>query len=256
MADKNYTLYFKGKNKYGHIHELPIVTSSLKTLDIYTCNYMNYIDLFNNLPLDTKRFIEDEFGCSINFFDNNELKKCFYLSTDDSNDKLDLLFKDDYDIVYVSPIELTKLICKEKMSYKDFGHIILGISTNDVQKNRYSFFKYLYDKNVYKKPLLSMIDTYDIEKNFSNLDSDNTLVASIATDKNNIIILCKKISQTNEGRRDLSIRYKKIFKKTMIDSLEAEKRKNKVYNEDKMILKINQSIDEFKKEYFKQYEMA
>ena len=35
MANKKYTLYFKGTNKYGHEYELPIVSLSLRKMDIY-----------------------------------------------------------------------------------------------------------------------------------------------------------------------------------------------------------------------------
>ena len=60
MNKKEYTLYFKGKNKYGHLHELPIATFDLKTMDFYTCNYINYIDLLENLPVQVKQFIKSE----------------------------------------------------------------------------------------------------------------------------------------------------------------------------------------------------
>ena len=46
MITKKYTLYFKGKNKYGHEHDLPIVSLDLKSMDEYTSNYKSYDDLF------------------------------------------------------------------------------------------------------------------------------------------------------------------------------------------------------------------
>lgn len=57
-----YTLYFKGKNKYGHDKELPIISLYLNQLDTYLSNYTNYVDLFNNLPVEVSSFIDFEFG--------------------------------------------------------------------------------------------------------------------------------------------------------------------------------------------------
>ena len=51
MANKKYVLYFRGKNKYGHYHKFPLVSLYLKTLDMYTSNYIDYVDLFNNYQL-------------------------------------------------------------------------------------------------------------------------------------------------------------------------------------------------------------
>lgn len=260
MNKKEYTLYFKGKNKYGHLHELPIATFDLKTMDFYTCNYINYIDLLENLPVKVKQFIKSELSNGINLNDNKELSGLFYLSNSDNN-KEELLFNADFDTVYINALEVVDLICKAKMTYKNFQHVVLNMTPSEEEKNKYEFFKYLYNKHVKKKALAKMIDTYDIEKFFGNLDKDDTMIASIATDKNNILVLCKKISQTDEGRRDLATKYKKLFHalnpgKNLIEHTRAQKIKNSNYDENKILEEINNSFSKFEKEYLREYEMA
>ena len=260
MNKKEYTLYFKGKNKYGHLHELPIATFDLKTMDFYTCNYINYIDLLENLPVQVKQFIKSELSNGINLNDNKELSGLFYLSNSDNN-KEELLFNADFDTVYINALEVVDLICKAKMTYKNFQNVVLNMTPSEEEKNKYEFFKYLYNKHVKKKALAKMIDTYDIEKFFGNLDKDDTMIASIATDKNNILVLCKKISQTDEGRRDLAIKYKRLFsklnpEKNLIDYNLTKKMKSKNYDESKIIEGITESFNNFEKEYQKEYEIV
>ena len=57
MSLKKYTLYFKGENKYGHEHNLKIVSMDLKRLDEYTSNYIDYVQLFSYLPNEIKGVI-------------------------------------------------------------------------------------------------------------------------------------------------------------------------------------------------------
>lgn len=254
--NNKYTLCFVGKNKFGHVHEIKLMTENLKNIDLYTCNFINYVDLFNNLPISVKEFIEEELSDELNSCDNNILSKVFYIKNE--NEKLDLLFNDDLDVVYISPLEVANLICNEKMSYKSFGRVILNMSATDKDKKTYDFFKYLYENYVKNKEIMKMIDTYDVEKNLSNLEFDEKLIASIATDKNNILVLCKKISQTDEARRILAIMYKKVFyfNKTLIEHVEIEKRKEKIYDEKRTLNQINKNIEEFKINYFDEYIMS
>ena len=44
MVLKKYTLYFKGKNKYGHEHNFPILSLDLKSMDEFTSNYDGYLE--------------------------------------------------------------------------------------------------------------------------------------------------------------------------------------------------------------------
>lgn len=260
MTKEKYTLYFKGKNKYGHSYDIPIATLDLKTMDLYTCNYINYVDLYKNLPSKVRDFIKDELSYGVNLNDNLELNKLFYLSNAYSNNE-DLLFNSDFDTVYINELEVVNLICDSKMTYKNFQHVVLNMSPTEEEKSKYEFFKYLYNKHVKKKELAKMIDTYDIEKFFGNLNKDDTMIASIATDKNNILVLCRKIAQTNEGRRDLATKYKKLFNslnpgKNLIEHTKAKKIKDKAYNEDEIINTINENFNNFKEEYLKEYEMV
>lgn len=254
MANKKYTLCFKAKNKFGYYHEIKLIKADLKTIDLYTSNYVNYVDLFNNLPSSVKSFIKEELSYNLNLNDNKALEECFYIM---EFSDFKLLFKDDLDIVYITALEIAKLICKEKLSYKSLGRVIINMNPTKKEKETYEFFKYLYEKHVKKKELLKMIDTYDIKKNYNKLDNDNTLIASIATDKDNILVLCKKISQTDEARRALAIMYKKLFSsnydKSLIDLSEIEKRKKEKYNDENIIREINKNIGIFKGEYLREY---
>ena len=95
MANKKYVLYFRGKNKYGHYHKFPLVSLYLKTLDMYTSNYIDYVDLFNNLPVGVSTFIKNELGCDIDFTSNDDLEKCFFVTDNDLTPIMKVLFEDD-----------------------------------------------------------------------------------------------------------------------------------------------------------------
>ena len=80
MANKKYTLYFKA-NKYGHKYELPIVSLSLRKMDIYTSNYKDYNDLFESLPIEMKNYIKDNLCNDV----NGKLENNFFITDDDFN---------------------------------------------------------------------------------------------------------------------------------------------------------------------------
>ena len=259
MANKKYTLYFRGINKYGHNHEFPIVSLYLNDLDIYTSNYIDYVDLFNNLPISVSKFIKQELGMGVDFESNDDLERCFFITDNDHTPIMNVIFEDDIDVLYVEPKELSNLICKVKMTYSEFQGALLNISTSMVDKRKYEFFNYLYNTYVKDKPILGMIDTYDVKNNFSNLSYDNVFVASIATDSNNIIVLNKKLSQTIESRRNLAFAFKHLFKTLsdngkLVDYKSMIERKNKKLDLDYILNIINENFNKYKKEYDKEYE--
>ena len=261
MANKKYTLYFRGKNKYGHTHEVPIVSLRLKNLDMYTSNYIDYVDLYNNFPISVATFIKQELGFGIDFESNDDLERCFYITDHDYKPIMSAIFEDDIDVLYVEPKELTDLICKVKMNYSDFQRTLLNISNSTVDKKKYEFFKYLYDTYVKENPILNMIDTYDVKRNLVNLSHDDTFVAAIATDSSNIMVLSKKLSQTIESRRNLALSFKRLFKTLttdggLIDYSSMIERKNKDFDMDFVLEEMIDTVKKYKKDYNKKYELA
>ncbi len=259
MANKKYTLYFKGENKYGHNFELPIVSLNLKELDMYTSNYIDYVDLFNNLPIIVKSFIKNELGIGIDFSNNDDLERCFFVTDFDYTPIMNVIFEDDIDVLYVEPKEITNLMCKIKMKESEFRGTFLNTSTSMLDKFKYEFFKYLYVTYVKNHELLKMIDTYDVRRDFKNLDYDNIFIAAIATSKDNIMVVSKKLSQTMESRRNLALVFKKLFKTLkadgkLIDYNSMIQRKNKSLDLETIFNKILLNFEDFKKEYDKEYE--
>lgn len=252
MANKKYTLYFRGQNKYGHNHEYPIVSLYLKDLDMLTSNYIDYVDLFNHLPLVVNKFIKKELGCNIDFENNDSLERCFFIADNDYTPIMNVIFEDDIDVLYIESKELSNLICKVKMSYPEFQNTLLNISTSTIDKKKYEFFKYLYETYVKNYPILGMIDTYDVKRNMINLDYDNTFIAAIATDNSNIMVLSKKLSQTIESRRNLAFVFKKLFKTLsnggkLVNYSNMIERKNKDLDMDYILDEILDNLNKFKK---------
>lgn len=261
MANKKYTLYFRGTNKYGHNHEYPIVSLNLKDLDMYTSNYIDYVDLFNNLPINVNKFIKEELGCGIDFTNNDDLERCFFITDFDYTPIMNIIFEDNIDVIYVTPKELTELICKVKISYSDFQGAFLNISNSNIDKKKIGFFAYLYNTYVKDQPILGMIDTYEVKRNLVNLNYDNTFIAAIATSEDNIKVLCKKLSQTIESRRNLALVFKQLFKTLsddgkLIDYSKMIERKNKELDMDFVLNEMLVSLEEYKKDYDKEYETA
>ncbi len=259
MANKKYTLYFKGTNKYGHDHEFPIVSLYLKELDMYTSNSVDFVDLFKNLPVNVNSFIKKELGFGVDFESNESLDRRFFITDNDFTPIMNVIFEDDIDVLYVEPKELFDLICKVKMSYFDFQNVLLNTPTSYVNEKKYEFFTYLYETYVKDKPILKMIDTYDAKRALYNLDHDNLYIASIATDDDNIKVLGKKLSQTIESRRNLAFAFKKLFKtvsdgKTLINYAKMIERKNKDLNMDIVLFEMNENLSSFKNKYKKEYE--
>lgn len=254
MANKKYTLYFRGTNKYGHEYELPIVSLSLRKMDIYTSNYKDYNDLFESLPIEMKNYIKDNLCNDV----NGKLENNFFITDDDFNPIMEVIFNDDIDVLYVTPKELEKLIINQKMSYIDFQKALMKTNSNSIYGKKYCFFKSLYEEYVKDKKILCMIDDYDVKKNLPNLDNDNTIIASIATDEGNIRVLSKKISQTIETRRNMTFMFKKLFSDLdtndrLVSYEKLKDRKNvdidieEIFNN--MNLNFNNFIERYNKEY-------
>lgn len=258
MALKQYTLYFKGTNKYGHEHIYPIISLDLKSMDEYTSNYDGYVSLFESLPNEAKNYIKDNLGYMIDFKDENVLKELIFITDSDFNPIMDVLFKEDIDVLYVDQKELVDLIIQRKMSTSEFYVAKLKSSINK-HNNKYSFFKYLYETYVKEKKISCMIDVYDINEKFPNFSYDDTMIASIATDKDNIMVLCKKLGQSLESRRNLAFKFKKTFNNLnkegfkLINFLLVDDDKKDNINAKDINDKITENLIKFKKSYEEEY---
>ncbi|MGN1268742.1 MAG: hypothetical protein ACI4U0_04520 [Candidatus Aphodocola sp.] len=255
MANKKYTLYFKGTNKYGHEYDFPIVSLPLRKMDIYTSNYKDYNDLFNSLPTKIKNYIEN----NLCYDKNGKLENNFFITDDDFNPIMEVIFNDDIDVLYVTTKELEKLIINQKMSYIDFQKALMKTNSNSIYGKKYYFFKSLYEEYVKDKKILCMIDDYDVKKNLSNLDNDNIIIASIATDEGNIRVLSKKISQTIDTRRSLTFMFKKLFSNLdtndrLVSYEKLRDRKNADINIEEIFDNMNLNFNNFIEGYNKEYD--
>ena len=262
MSLKKYTLYFKGENKYGHEHNLKIVSMDLKRLDEYTSNYVDYVQLFSYLPNEIKTYIKNNLGNNIDFNNNEKLKEHFFITDYDFNPIMDVIFEDDLDVLYINEDELDDLVIKEKMTYDEINKCKLTLNSKNKINRKYEFFKYLYFTYVKNKKIACMVDCYEANINFPNLDVDELMVISLATDKTNIKVLCKKLSQNMEARRNLTFKYKALFKKLntldakIINYTKVAKRKNENLNHEEIIKEMFLNLEEFEKKYNKEYKIS
>ena len=231
MALKKYTLYFRGMNEKRKTRDLPILSLDLRKMDEYTSNYANYAELYNALPKEVNDYIINEIGYGLDTSDESELCRCFFITDDDYNPIMDVLFNKDSDVIYITPKELEALIISEKMTYEEYQSLIMDSNQTGYVKNEYSFFKYLYDTYVRNEKIEGMIDDYDARRTLVNATEDDYKIAAIACDKDNIMILCKKLSQEFESRRNLALKFHKLFNanepRKMIDNFSIKERKNK-----------------------------
>lgn len=260
MSEKNYTLYFKGTNKYGHEHTIKLLSLNLKQLDEYTSNYKDFLELFNSLNDEIKIFIKEKLSYKIDLSNNEEISECFFITDEDFSPIMDIIFESDRDVLYVTLDELTKMIINVKISPSDYQTIALKSKINEKVYIKYVFFKYLYNTYVLDKKISCMIDVYDTNKKFSNLAFDELMIASIATDKDNIMVLCKKLGQCLESRRNLALKYKKLYGKikensNIIEENSIMDRKNKNINIPQIKDSISKNFKEFKTAYVKEYEV-
>ena len=158
MAKKKYTMYYRGKNKYMHEHEIPIVSLDLKSMDEYTSNYKDYVGLLKHLPKEIYDFIKNELSYGINIDNNDDLKNSFFITDNDFKPIVDVIFEGDIDVLYITPFELVNLIVKEKMTHQEYQSVLLNINTKEKVSNKYEFFKYLYDTYVKDQKVECMID--------------------------------------------------------------------------------------------------
>lgn len=258
MAQKKYTLYFKGQNKYGHEHNLPIVSLDLKSMDEYTSNYKDYYDLFNCLPNEITDFIKQNLLYKSSNSLKEDLNDNFFITDNDFTPIMDVIFENDLDVLYISPDELYDILVKEKMNYTEFQSTFFKTKISNKIKKKYEFFKYLYITYVKNQKISCMIDVYDVNSIFPNLNNDELMIAAIATDKVNLKVLCKKLSQNLESRRNLTYKFKTLFnelngKNEIIDEGSIKERKNKDLLIDKMHEDMLFNLSKFKKGYEKEY---
>ncbi len=256
MAQKKYTLFFHGKNKYGHEYDFPIISLDLVKMDELTSNYKNYYDLFKELPYEVKLFIKENLSKDIDLSDEKTFNTSMFIADNDNIRLEDVVFLYDSDVLNVSPEVLSKLLVNELIDKKDFQRLSLKTKSSKNIKKRYNFFKYLYDNYVKGKKVEVMMDLYDTKESFPCLRNDELMIASIATDKDNVIVLAKKLSQSFNTRRTLAFKIKKLhdeFKDDfMIDDLILD---DYLMVED-VFEEIVKTTTEFEKKYYEEYEEA
>lgn len=253
MKIKKYTLYFKGINEYGHEHNIPIICLNLRQMDEYTSRFNNYLDLFNSFPLDVKKFIKYEFKKDVDFNDNKTLNEHIFITDNDFDPIMVPVFKENDDILYVTPDELIEKIVEAKMSVSEYQNSLIMINKNNKIQKKHEFFNYLYNTYVKNKKISCMIDVYETSKSFPNLESDDLILASIATDKDNIIVLCKKLGEEFESRRNLAFKYKELFNYINGNKKMSFKNSNNRINMDEVDDAILYNVNKFLKKYNKEY---
>lgn len=248
MALKKYTLYCKCKNKEKNEIDYPIITLDLKKLDKYTSMYYSYKDLIEDLPLEVKAFIKESFDD-----ENNNYDSSMFITDSDFFPIMDVILKKDSDVLYINEDELKNCIINIKMDVLEFQKILLNTKSNKI-KLKYNFFKYLYETYVKNQKIECMIDTYDTKRLIPNLTSDELVIASIATDQDNIKVLCKKLSQNVESRRNLAFKYKMLFNKItgkdkVISNLFIKEREKENMDSNLYIDVIKNNFNSFKNKY-------
>lgn len=253
---EKYTLYFKINNKYEHEKNMPIISLDLKSMDKYTGLYGCYVNLFESLPIKVKEFILKETDCKINLNDEEELKKSFSL-LNSKEEEIPILLSESLDVIYITPSELTKLILDEKMDYTELQKTLLKSRVSSNIKRRYEFFTYLYNTYVKNKKIICMMDSYDINKKLPMLKENELMIGAISTEKDNLILLTRKIGQRSKDRRDLAIKFKKLRiklgkKEPLID---IELVRDRIDSNTKYDSEIINNFENFEINYNKEYEI-
>ena len=169
------------------------------------------------------------------------MKNRFVIKNDATNENVNILFFKDSNVVYITQKELKEKILKIIFSYKEL-QLILRNKESDALKLRYEFFLDLYNKYVKDKKLSTMIDTYDIKERYPKMGEDKLLISSIITDKANILVLVTKIGQKSVDKRNLTIEYRKIYKKLFDDEFLDEKLIKKRFNKDLDVVEMKKNI--------------
>lgn len=206
MALKKYTLYYKYNDKKNNEINYPIISLDLKTMDKYTSMYSSGKDLIEDLPSEVKDFIKENFTNKTKDYDD-----FMFISDSSFSHIMDVILKKDCDVLYINEDEIKSCIINIKMDILEFQKILLKTKSDKIN-SKYKFFKYLYDTYVKGQKIEGMIDTYDTKRLIPNLFKDELMIASIATDQDNIKVLCKKLSQNLETRRNIAFKYKYLFK--------------------------------------------
>lgn len=237
----SYTLYFKGVNELEQKILFPVITLNLKDMDKFTANYEDSISMFNCLPKSIKNYISENLSYNIDLEDKKSMKNRFVIKNDATNENVNILFFKDSNVVYITQKELKEKILKIIFSYKEL-QLILRNKESDALKLRYEFFLDLYNKYVKGKKLSTMIDTYDIKERYPKMGGDKLLISSIITDKANILVLVTKIGQKSVDKRNLTIEYRKIYKKLFDDEFLDEKLIKKRFNKDLDVVEMKKNI--------------
>lgn len=253
MSSKKYTLYFKGKNEYGHEHVLPIISLSLNQMDEFTSSYNNYFELFNDLHFDSKNFIYENLCSGINKNDVEQLSSSFVIENNDGC-VLDVIFNNDKDVLKITSDKLCELLLDEIMSSESFQRLQLKTKSLNKLNKQYDLFVKLYNDYIKGNSLEKMIDTYYTKRKFPCLKDDDLVIATIATDPDSIKILTKKLGQSLKNVRDVTLLLKRMKKNKNFVINEKENTIEKINTED-VLNQADRNVNEFMDKYFDEYKV-
>lgn len=189
------TLYFYGKDKYGHSNRIPIITGNIRAIDEYVAYCESYTMLFSFLPDAAKDLIKNNFCDGIDIGNNECMSKHFKLFKLGTNDEVRLIFKDDEDILYCDFNDVIRIAKELVMSESQYNVSRLKIKSAQIELIKYDFFKRLYETYV-KGP--SLIKTLELQ------GDDESKIHSVATSFDNIKIIVYNAWQRTHTKRNLA----------------------------------------------------
>lgn len=193
------TLYFYGRDKYGHDNKIPIFMGNIKTIDEYVAYCESYTMLFSFLPDAAKDLIKNNFCYGIDIGNNESMSKHFKLFKAGTNGEVRLIFKDDEDVLYCDFNDIIRIAKELVMSESQYNVSRLKIKSAQIELIKYDFFKRLYETYVKETNLIKTLELQG---------DDESKIHSIATSFENIKIIIYNAWQRTHTKRDLSWMFK------------------------------------------------
>ncbi len=252
------TLYFYGKDKYGHTVTIPLIIGNTRMIDEYVAYCINYTMLFNFLPDTAKELIKNNFCDKVTTDDNECMSKHFRLVKAGNTKPLRFIFKNDEDVLYCDYNDIIRIVSEWVMSESEYNNSKLKSGANEISLIKYDFFKTLYE--TYVKPM-------NIDRMLELKGDDEGSIHSVATSEENIkIIIYNAWQKTHDKRRiawmvkDVLTKLNKLndsFQKTLVLPDELQRRFNKrTLNVSNVKREIINNVLAFWSEYLKDYEIS
>lgn len=252
------TLYFYGRDKYGHDNKIPILIGNIKVIDEYVAYCENYTMLFHFLPDAAKELIENNFCYGIDIGNNESMSKHFKLFKVGTNGGGRLIFKSDEDVLYCDFNDVIRIAKQLVMSESQYNVSRLKINSAQIELIKYNFFKKLYETYVKGTSLIKTLELHG---------DDESKIHSIATSFENIKIIIYNAWQQNHPKRNLAWTLKDTltnlnnvggnFPKTLAFSDEIVRRfDNRTIDVTKIKKEIIDNVLNFWRTYINEYEIS